>query len=85
VNGVKRSYEGDDNYDADNNRSGKSVKVAKYGTTAPQASKITKEELAKARQDAIDNYNKIMTEYRETLRKQSAAEGMPKSNDVKTQ
>ena len=62
VNGVKRSYEGD--YDADNHQqTGKSVKVAKYGTTAPQASKITKEELAKARQDAIDNLKRVKQNY----------------------
>ena len=56
-----------------------------YLTTAPQANIITKEEIAKAKQYATDNYKKIMTEYRETLKKRLAAEGMPKRNDVKTQ
>jgi hypothetical protein len=85
---VKRKNNSSDingNYDADDQRTGAPVKVAKYGTTAHQASIITKEEIAKAKQDADDNYNKIMTEYRETLRKQSAAEGMPKRDDVKSQ
>ena len=45
-------------YDADKNRSGRSV-VAKYGTTAPQANIITKEEIAKARQDALYNLERI--------------------------
>ena len=62
VNGVKRSYEGD--YDADNHQqTGKSVKVAKYGTTAPQAKIISKEELAKARQYAIDNLKRVKQNY----------------------
>jgi hypothetical protein len=88
VGGVKRKNNSSDingNYDADDQRTGEPVTVAKYGTTAHQASIITKEEIAKAKQDAADNYKKIMTEYRETLRKQSAAEGMPKRDDVKSQ
>lgn len=95
VGGVKRknsdehdyegSYSDEHDYDADNQRTGTYVKVAKYGTTAPQANIITKEEIAKAKQDATDNYNKIMTEYKQTLEKRLAAEGMPKRDDVKSQ
>jgi hypothetical protein len=81
----------------DDERTGAPVIVPKYGNVAPQANIITKEEAARARQDANDNLIKVQENYKkereriatlereETQRMRKKTKAASSREDIKTE